>query len=281
MHFSKLEGLGNDFIVVSGEEIPASQFSELTVKICERHFGVGADGLVFYWPASGAGESHFQMRIFNADGGEAEMSGNGLRCLAAHLFHCRLHRAAELSIDTQAGVKTLQLIKAEPPAYFFAVNMGHPILELSRIPFVPAVAPKTLQRYPLQVAGQTLPVTITSMGNPHCSLFVRDFESIDWEALGPQIERHPFFPNRTNVEFIIIRNRHEIEVRFWERGVGKTLASGTGSCAAAVAAMLNEHVNSTITVRTLGGNLELSWQKGQPVWLRGPARSICEGEYVF
>ncbi len=279
MHFAKLEALGNDFIIVAGELVSESDYSGLAQDICERHFGVGADGLVFFGP--GESEADFRMRIFNADGGEAEMSGNGLRCLAAHLYHQRLHQDPELKIQTAAGLKTLQLLETAGQDFLFAVNMGAPILEFSRIPFRPDSKPDSLIGYSLKVGDKFLKVTITSMGNPHCSTFVQEFEEIEWEKLGPQIENHPFFPQRTNVEFIRVWNRGEIEVRFWERGVGKTLASGTGSCAATVASILNGYVDSSLDVKTLGGPLQMQWRLGESVRLKGPARFICEGDYFW
>jgi diaminopimelate epimerase len=279
MHFTKLEGLGNDFIIAAGDLVVESDYASLAQDICERHFGVGADGLIFFWQSES--EANFRMRIFNADGGEAEMSGNGLRCLAAHLYHQRFHEDPELKIQTAAGLKTLQLLKTAGPDFLFAVDMGAPILEFSRIPFRPDSAPDSLIGYSLKVGDKILKVTITSMGNPHCSTFVQNFEEIEWEKLGPQIENHPFFPQRTNVEFIRLRNRGEIEVRFWERGVGKTLASGTGACAATVASILNGYVDSSLVVKTLGGPLQMQWRPGDPVRLKGPARFICEGNYFW
>ena len=277
--FSKTEGLGNDFLIMKGELIPESIYSVLSQKICERHFGVGADGLVFFWPCAAGEATNFRMRIFNADGGEAEMSGNGLRCLAAHLFHGGLHHRDVLKIEAVSGLKILTLYNSQPPAYSFAVDMGPPVLEARRIPFHPPEVPAFLRGFPLEVAGEVFPVTITSMGNPHCSLFVDDFSRVDWKRLGPLIEHHPFFPNRTNVEFVRVIQRQEIEVCFWERGVGVTLASGTGSCGATVASSLNGFVDSPVKVHTPGGVLEISWKLGETVMLMGPARVICSGNY--
>lgn len=281
IQFSKLEGLGNDFLVASGTGIAEEQLPGLALRSCQRNFGVGADGLVFFWPPLDAKENHFRMRVFNADGGEAEMSGNGLRCLAAYLYHAGRHKAEVLRVESVAGVKVLQLTQANPPVYSFAVDMGHPILELARIPFTPPQTPQSLIGYKLPVLDETFTVTITSMGNPHCSIFVDDFDALDLERIGAHIERHPFFPNRTNVEFIKVLKPDAIEVRFWERGVGKTLASGTGSCAAIVASILNGGIDADVTVHTLGGILQLHWAQGESVRLKGPARVICDGEYFF
>ena len=280
MHFSKLQGLGNDFLVVSSEAIEGRSLSALSEKICDRHYGVGADGLLIYSKEDPASGADFKMRIFNADGGEAELSGNGLRCLAASLFAEHLAEKPVVRITTLAGLKILRLIESSPPEYWFEVDMGEPILERSRIAFKPSSEPASLTGFGLSVGGEIHSVTVSSMGNPHCSLFVNQFSDVDWEHLGNQIESHPFFPLRTNVEFIRVRSRNEIEVRFWERGVGKTFSSGTGSCAAMVASVLNGRTDRKVKIQTLGGSLEIEWRNDNRLQLRGPARWICSGAYI-
>jgi len=280
MHFSKLEGLGNDFLVVSTESAQASRISGLSQKICDRHYGIGADGLLIYSKEDPASGADFKMRIFNADGGEAELSGNGLRCLAAFLFAERLIENSVVRIATLAGLKVLRLTDSSPPEYWFEVDMGEPILERSQIAFKPSSEPASLIDFALSVGGEVHSVTISSMGNPHCSLFVNQFSDVDWEHLGNQIESHQFFPRHTNVEFIRVRSRNEIEVRFWERGVGKTFSSGTGSCAAIVASVLNGRTERKVKIQTLGGSLEIEWRDDNRLQLRGPARWICSGEYA-
>ena len=279
MQFSKLEGLGNDFVVIAGQEPEERDLARLAQRVCNRHFGVGADGLILFQRFLPPVQADLRMRIFNADGSEAELSGNGLRCLAAHLIHFGLHNDLSLRIATAAGLKQLHLVHQAPPEYVFEVEMGAPILERRCIPLnlLPDDAP--LVGYKLTVGEKSHRITITSMGNPHCSLFVHDFETIDWEAIGSQLEVHSAFPNRTNVEFIRVASRSEIEVRFWERGVGRTNASGTGSCAAAVAAVLNGYTGRRVRVRTLGGDLEVAWRDDNSLFLKGPARFICCGEY--
>jgi diaminopimelate epimerase len=279
MRFCKLEGLGNDFIVINGQELKEECYSDLAKRICDRHFGVGADGLILFQPSPPPARAHFGMRIFNADGGEAELSGNGLRCLAAYLFHYRFHYANELEIQTVAGPKRVRLTRSSPPEYFFEVQMGEPILDLAHIPFNPVTEPTSLVGCELAVGEEVYSVTITSMGNPHCSIFWDDLASKDWERLGSRIETHPSFPKRTNVEFIKIKSRREIQVCFWERGVGKTMASGTGSCAAVVASVLNGYTDREVKVQTLGGDLEVCWQADNSLTLQGPARIICDGDY--
>jgi diaminopimelate epimerase len=278
MQFSKSEGLGNDFIVV-GNEADNTDFSRLAKQICHRHFGVGADGLIVFRTLAPSASAHFSMRIFNADGSEAELSGNGLRCLGVHLIHLGLHQAPDLRVETRAGLKKLRLTGSNALEYYFEVDMGPPILERSRIPLNLASAAVHLTGYELKVDDKVYPVTITSMVNPHCSLFVNDFAANGWEEIGRQIEIHPTFPDRTNVEFIKVKSRNEIEVRFWERGVGKTNASGTGSCAAVVAAILNGYTARQVKVETLGGSLQISWEADDSLCLKGPARYICKGDY--
>ncbi len=280
MRFSKLEGLGNDFLVVSAEAVQERIISGLAQKICDRHYGVGADGLLVYSKEDPTRGADFKMRIFNADGGEAELSGNGLRCLAAFLFAERLAENSVVRIATLAGLKVLRLTDSSPPEYGFEVDMGEPILERSQIPFTPSSEPASLIGFELSVGGEAHSVTISSMGNPHCSLFVNQFSDVDWEHLGNQIESHPFFPRRTNVEFIRVRSRNEIEVRFWERGVGKTFSSGTGSCAAIIASVLNGRTDRKVKIQTLGGSLEIEWRDDNRLQLKGPARWICSGEYA-
>jgi diaminopimelate epimerase len=252
----------------------------LAERICDRHYGVGADGLLIYSKEDSTGGADFNMRVFNADGGEAELSGNGLRCLAASLFAECLAENSVVRIATLAGLKTLRLTHSAPPEYGFEVDMGEPILERSQIAFKPSPEPASLVGFELSVGGDAHSVTVSSMGNPHCSLFVNQFSDIDWKHLGSQIESHPFFPRRTNVEFIRVRSRSEIEVRFWERGVGQTFSSGTGSCAATIASVLTGRTERAVKIQTLGGSLEIEWRDDNRLQLRGPARWICSGEYA-
>ena len=280
MYFAKLEGLGNDFLVVSAEAAEGRSLFGLSQQICDRHYGIGADGLLIYSPGDPTSGADFKMRIFNADGGEAELSGNGLRCLAAFLFAEDLAENSVVRVATLAGLKVLRLTDSSPPEYRFEVDMGEPILDLGRIAFKPSSEPASLVAFPLPVGGEVHPVTVSSMGNPHCSIFVNQFSDVDWEHLGNQIESHPFFPERTNIEFIRVRSRTEIEVRFWERGVGKTFSSGTGSCAAIVASILNGRTDRKVKIQTLGGSLEIEWREDNRLQLRGPARWICSGEYA-
>lgn len=275
--FTKTQGAGNDFLVIeSGPQVPLPSL-DLRRRICDRHYGVGADGILFLTVPAGQPGADADLRIFNSDGGEVEISGNGTRCAAAYLVDSG-RCGKRLVVRTGAGPKLLQLVAQQQNEFEFEMAMGAPVLAPKAIPFCPAGScPEPVVDFllPLQSGDRT--VTVTSMGNPHCSVLVEHFDW-DWKTLGAEIENHPFFPNRTNVEFFRPLSRHEIEVRFWERGVGFTLSSGTGSCGASIAAVLNKLVDSPVTVKTLAGNLSVRWE-AEGVVLRGPAEIICRGEY--
>ncbi|MBI4443226.1 MAG: diaminopimelate epimerase [Acidobacteria bacterium] len=274
--FTKAQGAGNDFLLLqSTPEVPLPS-PQLVQHLCDRRFGVGADGVLFLTiPADP--EVDADLRIFNSDGGEAEISGNGTRCAAAYLVQTG-RAARSLAIHTPAGRKTLTLISQQENQFAFEIAMGTPILPPARIPFRPPTpVAEPVIGFLLPLSSGSKAVTVTSMGNPHCSIVVDDFDW-DWKSMGAEMERHSFFPNRTNVEFYRVLSDHQIEVRYWERGVGVTLSSGTGSCAAAVAAILNGMVHSPVTVRTLGGDLSVRWDQ-EGVFLTGPAEIICQGEF--
>lgn len=280
--FSKFHAAGNDFLVVRAENLPA-HLAPLAQAMTDRHTGVGADGLLVV--GQPRDPSHdVQVRFFNADGSEAEMSGNGIRCVGAFL----LPPGSEphpLRIETLAGVKTLDPVScpSEPrrKEWVFRVAMGQPIFEPARIPFKGRAPSTPVVGFPLQLLNRAVRVTVISMGNPHCSIFVKDFGSLDWKEVGAQIERHRLFPARTNVEFVRVISPERIEVRFWERGVGETASSGTGSCAAAVAAMLNGYAKRRVRVQTVGGSLEVHWRADQQVYLTGASRLIAQGTYYW
>jgi diaminopimelate epimerase len=221
-----------------------------------------------------------RIRFFNPDGSEAEMSGNGIRCAGAFLAERKAQKRT-LIIETAAGVKTLEKLKSGEGKWSFRVRMGSPILTAAQIPFTPPETASPLLRFPLKTHRGDLPVTVTSMGNPHCSVFLADFEAIDWRRLGEEIEKDAHFPHRTNVEFVRLLSQDEIEVRFWERGVGHTLSSGTGSCAAAVAAILNGLTLRRVHVRTEAGTLEVEWPQDGEVTLTGPAERVMSGNFLW
>ncbi|HVA00887.1 MAG TPA: diaminopimelate epimerase [Terriglobia bacterium] len=278
--FAKFHGLGNDFIVADGRQLPRD-LGKLARAITDRHTGVGADGfLVLLQPRSEMNQA--RVRFFNVDGSEAEMSGNGIRCVGAALMDGKRARRV-LRIETSAGVKTLERVSSKPSPrkgiWNFRVNMGKPILEPERIPFLAGRHPAPVVAYPLRTQQGIVAATITSMGNPHCSIIVQDLSTTPWLALGREIEHSPLFPNRTNVEFVRVISKSEIEVRYWERGVGETMSSGTGSCGAVVASILNGLTRRTVKVRTLAGTLEVSWPADGEVLLTGPAEIIARGVY--
>lgn len=293
--FVKLEGLGNDFIVSSPlewrsrgrannlsrserQKFSAFFFRHLARAICERHRGVGADGFLLIEPPAND-HHHASVRFFNADGSEAEISGNGIRCVAAAMMESGVRRRT-LKIETRAGVRTVDRLKAEAGNYTFRVGMGRPILEPKLIP-CRAKRHDPVIGFPLAVKSGEVRVTVTSIGNPHCSLFIKSFADLDWAATGRELEIHKFFPNRTNVEFIRTISREKIEVRYWERGVGVTASSGTGSCGAVVASILNGFTARRVRVQTLAGALQVEWPKDDEVFLTGPARMIATGDYAY
>jgi len=274
--FVKYHGLGNDWLVMREDDVPRD-LGEFSRRILDRHMGAGADGLIVAMKARAKGHDG-RVRFWNADGSEAEMSGNGIRCAAAYLFTHKKQKRP-LKIETAAGIKTVECKKSAENQWIFRVDMGTPILEPAKIPFLPADAPSPVLKFPLPTASGELPVTVTSMGNPHCSVLVAGYGQLDWQNLGREVERNEHFPHRTNVEFVRLVSKDEIEVRFWERGVGHTMSSGTGSCAASVAAILNGLAERRVRVRTEAGILEVDWPEGGPVFLTGPVERVLRGVY--
>ncbi len=274
----KYHGQGNDWLVALKRNVPAG-LPDFVRSILDRRTGVGADGFIVVMPPRVRAHDA-RVRFFNLDGSEAEMSGNGIRCAGAFLTE-RKHQKRVLQIEAMAGLKVLEQKKAPEGKWAFRVRMGTPILEPALIPFAPSNVPAPVLRYRLKTHRGDLPVTVTSMGNPHCSIFVADFDKVDWLRLGEEIEVNEHFPNRTNVEFVRLVSRNEIEVRFWERGVGHTMSSGTGSCGATVAAILNGLTDRRVQVSTQAGYLEVAWPEGGEVWLTGPVEKVMEGRYCY
>jgi diaminopimelate epimerase len=285
--FAKFQGLSNDFLIVDGRGLSRA-LPEFARRILSRHTGVGADGLVLVLPARSR-KHDARVRFFNADGSEAEMSGNGIRCAGAFLARRRRGGHAlrsplgvggrALRIETRAGVKALETVQAAEGKWTFRVGMGTPILAPAKIPFKAPDVSAPILGFPLRTARGVWPVTVTSLGNPHCTLFVTDYAALDWASLGREIETHKLFPNRTNVEFAKLISENEIEVRFWERGVGHTTASGTGSCAAAVAGILHGLTGREVHVRTEVGTLEVAWPEKGEISLTGPVELVAQGTY--
>ncbi|MBL8190736.1 MAG: diaminopimelate epimerase [Acidobacteria bacterium] len=281
MRFHKFQALGNDFLIARESDLRAvtEDFESFARQICDRHFGAGADGLELLLDSPRTG-ADFEVRLFNADGGETPISGNGTRCVGAYLYLVENWAKPEVRIATGAGVKTLKPIERRRNSLVFETEMGTPRFRSSEIPISLPMELERVVRQPLNVLGQTVEITATSMGNPHCSIFVADFEQLDWRRFGAAIEVHEAFPDRTNVEFIRVVNRQEIEVRFWERGCGETLASGTGSCGAALASMLNELTDRKVKVITAAGELIVEWRADNSVVQTGEACAVFSGEWL-
>ena len=280
MEFAKLHGLGNDFLVIPADftRQGTGSLATLAQKVCHRHCGVGADGIMYYETAIEDSEAEYVTRIFNADGSEAEMSGNGIRCLAAFLHHSVRYPSSSISIRTPSGVKSLILQQSDGPLYIFECAMGVPITDPELIIGNSELGSGPIVDYPLAIGDELIQVTLSSMGNPHCSTFWPDVSTAPIDTLGPALEGHRIFPNRANIEFIQVLDRHRLRVRFWERGVGRTLASGTGSSAAAVASLLQGFTENPVTVETEMGSLVVRWEAGEQLYLTGPAEYICRGE---
>lgn len=276
----KLHGLGNDFLVFDAHQEQAAAFSADAERrartVCDRRGGVGADGLIAV-ATSDTDAADYRMTLWNADGSRAEMSGNGLRCVAAYLRRIRGWEKPTLRVMTDAGVRRVTFLESSGLRTRCAIGMGTPILKAEAIPFQTEGSPPSPPvDVPLSVGAETVKATIISMGNPHCTVFVEDARAAPIARLGPQLERHPAFPKRTNVEFAAVRDRRNLEVVFWERGVGQTAASGTGACAAAVAAMLKGLTDRAVTVHTERGALDVAWDAAtNEVTLTGDACYIA------
>lgn len=277
MRFTKVQGLGNDFVLVNcfEEKLEEVELSSLAVRACDRHFGIGADGLVLLLPSD---KADVNMRIFNPDGSEAEMCGNVIRCAAKFLFEHGLVKATRIRVQTLAGLMLPELITDNNGSVkLVRVDMGEPHLERREIPM--DGSPGRVISEPLEVGGVSYQVTAISMGNPHCIIFVPDVAHAPLSTAGPAIEWHKVFPSRTNVEFIQVVNRGEVKMRVWERGAGETMACGTGACATAVACVLNGLTERRVTVHLQAGDLLIEWGQDNHVYMTGPAEEVFTGEY--
>ena len=279
MEFTKLHALGNDFLVIyPGKPMEDHILGDLARRICDRHTGVGADGLlILNLKDKEKGEVLF--RIFNADGSESNISGNGLRCAAAFLYYHKIIDRPDTIFQTPAGWRTCDLIENKSPFFEIRIGMGQPRFSSKEIPFDDGQTYDRILDYPMSINQKVHQVTCVSMGNPHCTIFVDRFPArIEWHQTGREIESHPFFPKRTNVEFIRVINREEIEVLFWERGVGETLSSGSGSCAAAVSSITKGLTDDKVKVWTSMGPFVVELKNGM-VFQTGPAETVFVGNY--
>jgi len=278
MIFTKMNGLGNDFIVIASEARLPDNAAELAIQYCNRFFGIGADGLVYILPSVNA---DFMMRIINSDGSEAEQCGNAIRCVAKYVFDRKLTTKTEISIETiGAGAQNVQLnLDASGRVATVRVDMGRPILEGLKVPTTVDLNP--VLRYPIEIDGRSFEFTAVSMGNPHCVIYVDDAVNMDLQQWGPKLENHPMFPRKINVEFATVKSRDFVDMRVWERGAGPTLACGTGACATLVASVLNGLTDRTAVVSLKGGNLHIEWNESDDhIYMTGPATEVFTGSML-
>ena len=274
MKFTKMHGIGNDYVYVNCFNETIKDPSAVSKYVSDRHFGVGSDGLILIKPSKVA---DFQMDMYNADGSQAEMCGNGIRCVAKYVYDYGLTDKTNISVETLAGIKHLDLTIENGKVALVKVNMGSPELVPEKIPVV-AEGERAID-VPLEVKGKTYQMNGVSMGNPHCVIFMEeDVRELDLESMGPDFENHKRFPKRINTEFVNVLDENTLRMRVWERGSGETLACGTGACATAVAAILNGLVQKEVTVKLLGGDLKIQWNGSDaPVYMTGPATTVFDG----
>lgn len=274
MKFTKMHGCGNDYVYVNLFEEKVDNPAEVSIKVSDRHFGIGSDGLITIGPSD---KADFRMHIYNADGSEAEMCGNGIRCVAKYVYDHHLTDKTEITVETGAGVLTLILFPEDGKVQQVRVDMGEPILEPSQIPVV-AKGDKVIDE-PIEVGGKTWNMTCVSMGNPHAVVFVDDTANFPLETYGPLFENHERFPKRTNTEFVQIISRTEANMRVWERGSAETWACGTGTCACVMACILNGKTEDKVLVHLRGGDLTIEYdRKSNHVFMTGPATEVFMGE---
>ena len=280
MKFTKMHGCGNDYVYVNLFSEQITDPAEVSKKVSPWHFGIGSDGLITIGPSETA---DFRMRIYNADGSEAEMCGNGIRCVAKYVYDHGMTEKTEITVETGAGIKTLLLHVADGKVKTVRVDMGEPILAAEAIPVdmgesVLAAECAVIDQ-PIQVAGREWRMTCVSMGNPHAVVFVPSVQDFPLTEIGPLFENHEVFPRRINTEFVELIDRHEIRMRVWERGSGETMACGTGACASAMAAILNGHTEDAVKVHLTGGDLLIEYdRKTNHIFMTGPAETVFEGE---
>ncbi len=277
--FTKMHGLGNDYIFINcfEQDLGSIDLKKLATKMSSRHFGIGSDGIILIMPKESE-ENDFRYRIFNSDGSEAEMCGNGIRCASKYVYDHKLTKKTKLCFETKAGIIKPELIIENNTVKDIRVDMGEPVLERKKIPMKGPAGPVIDEN--IDINNKTLKITCVSMGNPHCIIFTHNTEFEGFKELGKAIETHESFPNKTNVEFVQVLNRNEIKMRVWERGAGETLACGTGACASAVACILNKKTERQLTVRLKGGDLKIEWDKeSNHVFMTGPAVETFSGKF--
>lgn len=276
MKFTKMQGIGNDYVYINCFEETVKDPSAVARFVSDRHFGIGSDGLILIRPSQVA---DCEMDMYNLDGSQGAMCGNGIRCVAKYVFDHGIVNKTSISIATKSGIKYVDLTVKDGKASLIRVNMGSPILQATQIPVV-ADTEQVIDA-PIQVDGQEYHYTAVSMGNPHAIVYVEDTDSLDLAKIGPSFENHVNFPDRINTEFVQVLDKHTVKMCVWERGSGETLACGTGACAVAVASILNGHVSpdTPVTVKLLGGDLQIFWNRSENlVYMTGPAVTVFDGQ---
>ena len=275
LKFTKMHGAGNDYIYINCFEETVKNPEKLAIKVSDRHFGIGSDGLILISPSD---KADFKMNIYNADGSEGMMCGNGIRCVSKYVYDNGMTDKDEISVETRSGIKLIKMNVENGKVVSARVNMGEPILEAEKIPT--RFDGKNVIRQKLTIDKKEYEVTCVSMGNPHCIVYVDDVKDIDLEKIGPKFENNEMFPERINTEFVHVVSDTELDMRVWERGSGETLACGTGSCAVTVASVLCGYCkrNTEIKINLLGGTLTDIWTDGGDVYMTGPAATVCTGE---
>lgn len=276
MKFTKMHGCGNDYIYVNCFTEKVDNPNELSIKVSDVHFGIGADGLILIRPSKVA---DFRMSMYNADGSEGKMCGNGIRCVAKYVYDNKMTDKTTITIETLSGIKTLDLNVKDGLVDSVLVDMGAPILNAKDIPAISPNGKDSIINESITVQGKDYKVTCVSMGNPHCVTFVEETKSLKLEQMGPFFENHEMFPERVNTEFVQIISRNEINMRVWERGSGETWACGTGTCASVVACVLNDLTDDEVLVHLLGGDLHIKYDRVKnTVFMQGPATVVCTGD---
>lgn len=274
MKFTKMQGLGNDYVYVNCFKETIENPPEMAKKVSNRNFGIGSDGLIMINPSDVA---DFEMEMYNADGSRSEMCGNGIRCVGKYVYDYGLTEKEHISVETLAGIKYLDLTVEDGKVKLVKVDMGNPELVPANIPIV-ADGDRVIDE-PINVNGTEYRMTGVSMGNPHAVVYVEDVKGLDIEKIGLAFENHERFPNRVNTEFVKVLDQNTVEMRVWERGSGETMACGTGACAVAVACILNGLTEDKVTVKLLGGDLQIEWDKeADKVYMTGPAEVSFDGE---
>lgn len=274
LQFTKMQGLGNDYVYVDCTKKKLENASEIAVKVSDRHFGIGSDGLILI---NASNVADFEMEMYNADGSRGEMCGNGIRCVAKYVYDYGLTDQTHISVETLGGIKYLDLTVEDGRVRQVRVDMGKPMLLPSEVPVI--ADGDTVIDMPIEVDGTEYRMTAVGMGNPHTVVFMEDVDGLEIEQIGPKFEYHSCFPNRVNTEFVKVLDRNTVKMRVWERGSGETLACGTGACAVAVACILNGLTEETVTVRLLGGDLLIEWDReADKVYMTGPAEVVFDGE---